>query len=112
MAIDEQTTGIQGRHHPKLRITYKQEGEDFQYDALCDDGYTFTFYFLHDPPLVKYNSIELSPLHARLMNLFNTVTDDCYECGVDNVYMSAKFCRDAYNHPKKFKLHGITRKSN
>ena len=25
--------------------------------------------------------------------------------------MSSKFCRDAYNHTKKIKLHGVTRKS-
>ena len=24
--------------------------------------------------------------------------------------MSAKFCKDAYNHPNKIKLHGVTRK--
>ena len=45
------------------------------------------------------------------MSLFDTVTNEYHECGVDNLYMSAKFCRDTYNHPKKVKLHGVTRKS-
>ena len=31
-------------------------------------------------------------------------------CGVDNLYMSAKFCKNTHNHPCKIKLHGVTRK--
>ena len=42
ISVDEQTTGFQGRHPRKFRITYKKEGDGFQWDALCDDGYTFT----------------------------------------------------------------------
>ena len=99
--MDEQTTWFQGRNPRKLRITYKKEGNGFQCDALCDDGYTFKFYFRHDPPPVKYTSAGLSPLHARLMALFDDVTDEYHGCGVDKLYMSAKFFRDAYNHTKK-----------
>ena len=45
------------------------------------------------------------------MALFDDVTDEYHECGVDNLYMSAKSCRDAYNHTKKIKLYGVTCKS-
>ena len=41
--VDEQTYGFQGRHPCKLCTTYKNEGDGFQYDNLCDNGYTFTF---------------------------------------------------------------------
>ncbi len=47
LAIDEQTLGFQGRSGLKLRISYKSEGNGFQCDAVCDDGYTFLFYFRH-----------------------------------------------------------------
>ena len=109
--MDEQTTGVQGRQPSKLHITYKNEGYGFQYDALCNYGYTFTFYFHHEPPLVKYKSIGLSPPHALVMDLFDEVTDEYHECGVDNLHMSAKFCRDAYTHRKKINLHSVTHKS-
>ena len=109
--MDEQTTGFQGRNTSKIRITYKKEGDGFQCDALCDDGYNFTFYLRHAPPPVKYTSIGFSTLHARVMAIFDEVTDEYHECGVDNMYMSTNFCRDAYTHPKKIKLHGVTRKS-
>ena len=109
--MDEQTRVFQGRNPSKLRITYKNEGHSLQYDALCDDWYTFTFYFRHDPPTVKYTSIGLSTLHDQVMALFDEVTDEYHECGVDNLYMSEKFCRDAYTHLNKIKLHGITHKS-
>ena len=110
ISVDEQTIGFQGRHALKLRITYKKEGNGFQCDALCDDGYTFIFFFHHDPPPKQYTNTGLSPLHSRVMNLFDGLSDQYHECGVDNLYMSAKFCKDAFNHPMKVKLHGVTRK--
>ena len=45
LSVDEQTIGFKGRHADKLRITYKKEGDGFQCDALCDDGFTYAFYF-------------------------------------------------------------------
>jgi hypothetical protein len=44
VAIDEQTIGFKGRSGMKLRISYKREGDGFQCDALCDEGYTFFFF--------------------------------------------------------------------
>lgn len=110
ISVDEQTMGFQGRHPSKLRITYKNEGDGFQCNTLCDNGYTFSFYFRHEPPPVKYTALGLSPLHARVMYLFDACEDEFHICGVDNLYMSAKFCKDAYNHNKKICLHGVTRK--
>ena len=54
ISVDEQTIGFQGRHGAKLRITYKREGDGFQCDALRDGGYTYTFYFRHQPAPEKY----------------------------------------------------------
>jgi hypothetical protein len=45
VSIDEQTIGFQGKHKDKRRITYKRAGDGFQNDALCQDGYTYQFYF-------------------------------------------------------------------
>ena len=101
ISVDEQTNGFQWRHPSKLGITYKKEGDGFQCDSLSDDGYTFTFYFRHEPPPVEHISAGLSPLRPRVMALFDDVTDEYHECVVDKLYMSAKFCRDAYNHTRK-----------
>ena len=95
ISVGEQTTGFQGRHPSKLLITYKKEVDGFQCDALCDDGYTLTLYFHHEPPSVEDTPAGLSPLHDQVMALFDDVTDEYLECGVDNIYMPAKFCRDA-----------------
>ena len=45
------------------------------------------------------------------MYLFDSCNDEYHICRVDNLYMSAKFCRDTFNHRMKIKLHGVTRKS-
>ena len=41
VSVDEQTQGMK---------TYKKEGDGFQCDALCNDRYTFVFFFRHKPP--------------------------------------------------------------
>ena len=45
------------------------------------------------------------------MYLFDSWYYEYHICGVDNLYMSAKFCRDNFNHSNNIKLHGVTRKS-
>ena len=103
-SMDEQTQRMQGRHPLKLRITYKKEGDGFQCDALCDNGYTFTFFFRHEPPPKRYTNKGLSALHARVMSMFDAIEDKNHRCGVDNLYISAKFCKDAYQHPNRILL--------
>jgi hypothetical protein len=73
LVIDEQTIGFQGRHADKRRITYKAEGDGFQCDALCDEGYTFSFYFCNQPAPKKYLLQGMLPLHSRVMSLFDSL---------------------------------------
>jgi hypothetical protein len=53
-SIDEQTIGFQGKHQDKQGITYKKEGDRFQCNALCQDGFTYSFYFQKHPAPKKY----------------------------------------------------------
>ena len=117
LSVDEQTIGFQGRHKDKQRITYKKEGDGFLADTICGDGYTFAFYFCHEPVkleggdanvLKQYN---LSPLHMRVLSLISQLPHRYYTIGMDNLYMSAKFCRAAYHLKQKAMLHGVTRPS-
>jgi hypothetical protein len=111
IAIDEQTIGFQGRHKDKLRITYKNEGDGFQCDAVCDSGYTYTFFFRNQPPPKKYIDMGLSPLHSRVMAMFDQLKDAYHNCWFDNLYLSARFAHAAFIHPKKVRISGPTRKS-
>ena len=70
VAIDEQTIGFKGRSGMKLRISYKREGDGFQCDAICDEGYTFSFFFRHgDAPKLdkKYDRMDLSDTAKRVI---------------------------------------------
>ena len=71
ISVDKQTLKFQEQHVDKLRITYKREGDRFQCDALCDDGYTFAFMFRNKPSPKKWTDQGISPIHARVMSLFD-----------------------------------------
>ena len=72
LSCDEQTIGFQGTHKDKQRITYKKEGDGFLADCICSDGYTYSFYFRHQPPSPKIiQEFKCSPLHARVIALIN-----------------------------------------
>ena len=111
VSIDEQTIGFQGRHADKQRITYKKEGDGFQCDAVCDSGFTFSFYFRNQPAPDKYIKAGFSPLHSRVMALFDKLKEDHHNVWFDNLYLSARFAKGAYLHDKKVKISGPTRKS-
>ncbi len=69
-AIDEQTIGFQGQSGMTLGIFYKQEGDGFQCDAVCDSSYTFSFYFGHVPPPNfndKFKNLDLSPMDQQVV---------------------------------------------
>jgi Transposase IS4 len=93
LAGDEQTIGFQGRHEAKQRITYKNEGDGFQCDALCDQGYTLNFYFRNAPPPVKYVKEGWSPLHARMLFMMECLQNKHHRIWMDNLYISAKFAK-------------------
>jgi hypothetical protein len=109
-SVDEMTIGFQGSHKDKRRITYKAEGDGFQCDALCQEGYCYQHYFRNDPAPKQYLKLGLSPLHARVMWLFDSLHDLHHQIGMDNLYNSAAFCRAAYLHSMKVLCHGVVRK--
>jgi len=109
VAIDEQTMGFQGVHVDKLRITYKKEGDGFQCDAICDDGFTYSVYFRNEPPPARYVRDGLSPLHARCIWLLDQLRDSYHRAWVDNLYMSAKLAKVAFNSTNKVLVAGVSR---
>jgi hypothetical protein len=111
IAVDEQTISMKGHHADKIRITFKRAGDGFMCDALCDDGFTYSIYFRNEPPPPKYTAMGLSPLHGRVMWLFDQLKDQGHRCRVDNLYMSAKFAKFCYNHDNKILLEGVARKA-
>ena len=89
---DEQTIGFQVKHEDKLRITYKAEGDGFQCDAICDSGFTWTFYFRNQKAPREWTSKGFSPLHARILRMFDQFEMKFHNCWFDNLYLSAKIC--------------------
>ena len=110
VSVDKMTIRFKGKHADKLQITYKNEGDGFQCDALCQDGYCYQFYFRNQPAPRFYLRQGMSPLHSRVMALFDALRDQFHQCAMDNLYNSATFCKRAYMHNKKVLVHGVTRK--
>eukprot|EP00957_Ditylum_brightwellii_P011982 903875-Ditylum_brightwellii.AAC.1 len=101
---------FKGKHRDKRQITYKAEKVGFQADALCEQGFTYQVYMQNDPAPMKYLKQGFSPLYSCVLCLFDSLKYEHHQCPMDNLYNSALFCREAYNHEKKVLCHGVTRK--
>ena len=77
---NEQTIGFQRKHSDKLHITYKAEGNGFQCDALCESGFTWTFYFCNQPAPKKYLQQGYAPLHSRILGMFDQLDEKHHNC--------------------------------
>ena len=64
-------------------------------DALCADGYTYSFYFRNQVTPKFWTDKNLSPLHGRVMSLLLQLPDKHYKCGMDNLSISPKFAKIA-----------------
>ena len=93
LARNEEKIGYKGIHPDILRINYKKEGDGFQCDALCSDGYTFSFYF-HNQPAPKCSIDKgMYPLKERCMEILEQVRSSAHSVGMENLYISVKFTR-------------------
>jgi hypothetical protein len=110
VAIDEQTIGFKGRLGMKLRISYKREGDGFQCDAICDEGYTFSFFFRHgDAPTLdkKYDRMDLSDTAKRVIWLAERLPNVWTRIYMDNLFNSQKLFSALYI--AKCLGHGVAR---
>ena len=104
--------GFKGQHANKLHITYTKEGDRFQCHCIADDGYTFPVYFRNQPAPKKWLDEGYSPLHSRCMALFDYFMEEHHQVRFDNLYMSAKFALESFQHRKKTMIEGVSWLSN
>jgi hypothetical protein len=91
--------GFQGELGMKLRISYKQEGDGFQCDAVCDSGYTFSFYFRHGlPPNLddKFKHLDLSLTARQVVWLAERLPNKWTRIFMDNLFNSQKLFSALY----------------
>ena len=54
--------------------------------------------------------LEFSPLHLRILGMFNQLEDKNHNCWFDNVYLSAKLPRPHFLTKNKFQFQGLCRR--
>ena len=71
-------------------MSYKKVGDIFLVDAMCTEGYIYLWYFRNQLALRKWIDYGLSPLHGRVMSLFEQLPEKTgnYICGMDNLFNS------------------------
>ena len=73
LSIDEQTIGFQGRHKDQLRIMFKDAGDGFQDDDVCNCRYTYIFIYHNDDiPDSKNYLCETNEGVIRILNFSKT----------------------------------------
>ena len=88
---DDQPVSFKGQHVNNIQINFKKEGDGFQDDAICGDGYSLYFYFCKEPSLEKYLKHGFSPMHRRMFAFFCWLEDEGHQVGMDNFYNSVTF---------------------
>ena len=99
LSVDEQTIAFKGSSSMKLRISYKKEGDGFQCDAICDRGYTFSFWFRHgDPPRLPnmFDDLKLHPTSCRVVWLALQLPNIWTQIYMDNLFNSHKLYMALY----------------
>ena len=112
MSVDERTAGVKGNHADKRRISYKREGDGFLFDAICEDGYTYTIFARNMPALKKYIDKKLSAINSCILFMVDQLQSQCHVCRMVNLFNSARFCKEAFISKNKVMVHGVTRRAN
>lgn len=79
-------------------------------DCFCENGYTCCFYFHNVAALKKYLICKCSPIHARVLFLFDQPPYKIIVVGLENLYISAQICRKALIGMSHVMVHGVWRK--
>jgi len=90
LSLDEETAGCKARCALVTRIKNKKEGDGFQCDCVCEDGYTFTFWFRCDN-LPATQLPDVSPRDTRCAWLVDQLPGAWYHLYMDNLFTSWKF---------------------
>ena len=112
LSLDEQTIGCQGCHPDILQINYKAEGDGFHCDSVCADGYTYSFNFRNQPASKCFLDLGMSMLHSRAHSFWYQLPAKNYTCAMDNLYMSSKFCRSAWQSKQHVMAYVVVRSYN
>mmetsp|Transcript_14413 Transcript_14413/g.30257 ORF Transcript_14413/g.30257 Transcript_14413/m.30257 type:complete len:556 (-) Transcript_14413:739-2406(-) len=112
VSADEQTCTMHGKSQYKTRCgKYKRIGDGIQTDAIADDGYTWDFYFRNEPVNSKWIKKGLSPMHARLLHMFENFRDSFHVVNMYNFFNSVNFTIEAANCKSKVLTQGVLQKS-
>ena len=63
------------------------------------------------PAPQKWIRLGYSPLHSRILAMFDQLEEKNHNCWFDNLYLSAKFAKASFMHKNKVRISGPTRKS-
>ncbi len=103
---------MQGQSIYKTRCgKFKQIGNGIQTDAIADNSYTFDFYFRNEPVDRKWIQQGLSPMHARLLHMFENFSDLYHRVNMDNLFNSVQFTIAAAGCKTKLLTQVVLRKS-
>ena len=90
LSLDEETQSFKGRDSKVTRIKFKKEGDGYQADVLCEDGYTYTFWFRCDLPPRPVPK-DVSDRDDRCSWLAEQLPGQWYRIWMDNLFTSWKF---------------------
>ena len=91
LSTNEKTTGFQGRQNDKIQIRFKYAGDDFQYDDICDHGYTYSLIYRNDD--ISDSKNYLCATSERVIWILKLRKTEWNHVYMDNLYNTLNLCR-------------------
>ena len=75
--------------------------------TICNNGFTYAYYFRNEPSLKKYINQVVSTLRDQFPLMFDKLEHNYHHAFMDNIYNYDIFCKLSWSHTNCVMISGV-----